>query len=156
MFPDCDSSNIVIDFHDHLFINNETAGACFPIKPYVFECFPKNQCLETYANQFDLLIQDLPKDTNILIHGSGKRYNYCCFEAWTMLAASNAFIILHDHDFITTKSQEAVLLIKPTLFQWFHKTTCQKRMNIDVIWVSQWIKKAYDYCCFSSFVMFQK
>ena len=32
-----------------------------------------------------------------------------------MLAASNAFIILHDHDFITTKSQEAVLLIKPML-----------------------------------------
>ena len=85
--------------------------------------FPKNECLETYANQFNLVIQDLPKDTNILIHGSGIRYNYCCFGAWTMLAASNAFIILHDHDFITTKSQEAVLLIKPMLFQWFHKIT---------------------------------
>jgi hypothetical protein len=32
MFPDCDSSNIVIDFHDHVFINNETAGAGFPYK----------------------------------------------------------------------------------------------------------------------------
>ena len=122
----------------------------------VFQWFPKNECLETYANQFTLVIQDLPKDTNILIHGNGIRYNYCGFGAWTMLAASNAFIILHDHDFITTKSQEPVLHIKPMLFHWFHKITCQKRMNIDDIWVSQWIKKAYDYCCFSSFVMFQK
>ena len=29
----------------------------------VFQCFPKNECLETYANQFTLVIQDLPKDT---------------------------------------------------------------------------------------------
>ena len=100
--------------------------------------------------------KDLPKDTNIIIHGSGIHYNYLCFGAWTMLEASNGFIILHDHVFTATKSQEAALLIKPTLFQWFHKITCQTRMNIDIIWNSQLIKKAYDYCCFSSFSMFQK
>ena len=36
MFPDCDSSNIVIDFHDHVFINNETAGAGFLYQTNVF------------------------------------------------------------------------------------------------------------------------
>ena len=76
--------------------------------------------------------------------------------AWTMLEASKVFINLHDHVFITTKSQVAALHIKPMLLQCFHKITCQKRMNIDVIWVSQLIKKAYDYCRCSSFVMFQK
>ena len=77
----------------------------------------KNECLETYENRLNLVIQDLPKDTNIIIHGSGIPYNYCCFRAWTMLAAENAVINLHDDVSITMKSQEAVLIIKAMLFQ---------------------------------------
>ena len=41
MFPDCDSSNIVIDFHDHVFINNETAGAGFLNKTNCFSMISK-------------------------------------------------------------------------------------------------------------------
>ena len=65
----------------------------------------------------NLVIQDLPKDTNIIIHRSRIHYNYLCFAAWAMLEASKVFINLHDDVFITMKSQEAVLLVKATLFQ---------------------------------------
>ena len=103
-----------------------------------------------------MVIKDIPKDTNIISHGSGIRYNYLYFGAQTMLEASNAFIDLHDHIFITTKSQEAALLIKPMPFERFHKTHAQKPMNVDVIWDPQLIKKADGYYCVSSFVMSQK
>jgi hypothetical protein len=45
MFPDCDSSNIVIDFHDHVFINNETAGAGFHYKTNGFSMISKKGML---------------------------------------------------------------------------------------------------------------
>jgi len=32
MFPDCNSSSVVIDFRDHVFINNEKVGAGFVCK----------------------------------------------------------------------------------------------------------------------------
>ena len=32
MFPDCNSSSVVIDFRDHIFINNEKVGAGFACK----------------------------------------------------------------------------------------------------------------------------
>jgi hypothetical protein len=32
MFPDCNSSSVVIDFRDHVFINNEKVGAGFACK----------------------------------------------------------------------------------------------------------------------------
>ena len=53
MFPDCDSSNIVIDFHDHVFINNETAGAGFPYKTNGFSMISekwmfRNACKSIY------------------------------------------------------------------------------------------------------------
>ena len=32
MFPDCNSSSVVIDLHDHVFINNEKAEDVFPYK----------------------------------------------------------------------------------------------------------------------------
>ena len=73
-----------------------------------------------------MVIQDVPRHTNIIINGSRIRYNYLCFGVWTMIEASNAFINLHDHVFITTKSQEADFLIKPMPFQWFHNTACSE------------------------------
>ena len=87
------------------------------VKPMVCQWFRKNECLETYENQFNVVIQDVPQDTIIIIHKCGIRYNYLCFGAWTMLAAENAVINLHDDVSITLKSQEAVLLVKAMLFQ---------------------------------------
>ena len=83
-----------------------------------------------YGNQFNLVIQDLPKDTNIIFRGTGIRYNYLCFGAWTMLQASNGFINLYDHVFITMKSHEAALLIDQCVLNDFTKS------HVRNIWTS--------------------
>jgi len=43
MFRDCNSSSVVIDLHDHVFINNEKAGAGFPGKTNGFSTISQNQ-----------------------------------------------------------------------------------------------------------------
>ena len=43
MFRDCNSSSVVIDLHDHVFINNEKAGAGFPCKTNGFLTISQKQ-----------------------------------------------------------------------------------------------------------------
>ena len=76
MVPDCNSSVVVFDLHDHDSIKTEKAEACFAYKTNCFSRIHDVVCLETRENLSDLVPQDVPKDTQSGFHDSLIRYDY--------------------------------------------------------------------------------